>query len=58
LQVADFRNQGLRWWRGDLAGIRLTAGRRETVREGSSPQGRDAARPGEPVAQKKKVTGE
>jgi hypothetical protein len=24
------------------------------VREGSSPQGRDAARPGEPVAQKKK----
>src|SRR4051794_30443105 len=38
-------------------GEKLTAGRRKTVREGSSPDGRDAARPGAPVAQKERGTG-
>src|SRR3954452_2395833 len=38
-------------------GERLIAGRRKTVREGSFPDGRDAARPGAPVAQKPTRTG-
>src|SRR3954449_11496505 len=38
-------------------GEKLTAGRRKTVCEGSFPDGRDAARPGAPVAQKERGTG-